>query len=394
MRIIYINAMGAREHMPHCGIFVTRRIEALKKLNTAIVPISLCMEYSSLVKKLLLIKGIPDVGGPLGQQGAVRYRLVRCPFNLFEMMIAKIYPLYYGRKIFQQLNEQLSDLDGDLIHLHGIWPSGLAVARISQLYNIPYIVTCHGSEINVAMADKKINPAMINIMENATFVEFVSEALKNRAIELGYSGKNARVIYNGIDTDIFREQSILREKKKRVGFVGNLLPIKGADRIPDIFRKIYKEFGDMVDFVVIGQGGLLNRMREMTADLPVSYLGQITPKALSEEYNKMDVLVIPSRQEGFSCVIKEAQACGVIPVGNKIGGIPEAIGSYGIVISEQSEEALIDKLADAVVQILNRKECYDIAKMTKNAERFSWKEQQKQCLQLYEETICKMQEAL
>lgn len=388
MEILYVNALETRERTPYGGIFVTRRIEALKDLGVDILPVSLYMEHSFLVRSLLRLKGIRYAGKPIESQGTVRYHLLSVSFNLFEMLIAKVYPKYYIKKISEPFYRLQAELDKiDLIHLHWMWPAGLAVMKISQLFGIPYAITCHGSDINVGMAAPHLRPLFIEIMESAAFVEFVSQALMDRAVEFGYSAYNAKVIHNGIDTDIFKLKSRSNNKRKKVGFVGNLVPVKGADRLPDIFSQIYEKLGDEVEFVVVGQGYLLDELKEKTLDLPISFTGQINPQDLSEEYNNMDILIVPSRLEGFSCVTKEAQACGVIVVGNAIGGIPEAVGDYGILVSAENENDLIKKLSDATVSVLCDKEKYDVLKMSKAATEYSWKNQQRKSLQLYEQVL-------
>ncbi len=51
----------------------------------------------------------------------------------------------------------------------------------------------------------------------------------------------------------------------------------------------------------------------------------------------MNVIILPSRNEGFGAVVIEAQACGTCVVGSNNGGIPEAIGSEDYVVKEKSE---------------------------------------------------------
>jgi len=66
--------------------------------------------------------------------------------------------------------------------------------------------------------------------------------------------------------------------------------------------------------------------------------------------NAMDVMILPSRNEGFGAVIIEAQACGVPVVGSSNGGIPEAIGDGGIVVEEG--ENFEKRFAEAVINFL------------------------------------------
>ena len=99
--------------------------------------------------------------------------------------------------------------------------------------------------------------------------------------------------------------------------------------------------------------------------------------------NAMDVMILPSRNEGWPCVVLEAQACGVPVVGSSNGGIPEAIGDGGIVIEEG--EDFEKRFADAVVELL--KNPIDSGYLRERALGFSWENIVKQELTVYEEVL-------
>jgi glycosyltransferase involved in cell wall biosynthesis len=64
----------------------------------------------------------------------------------------------------------------------------------------------------------------------------------------------------------------------------------------------------------------------------------------------MDVMMLPSREEGFGAVVIEAQACGTCVIGSSNGGIPEAIGFDEYVVEER--ENFEEKFAKRVINIL------------------------------------------
>lgn len=118
--------------------------------------------------------------------------------------------------------------------------------------------------------------------------------------------KNIEVIYNGIDTDFFKPIDFNNKKSKkiRILFVGNLIKRKGVDLLPKIMKKLGN---DCELCFTSGRRTKIPKRLKLKNMIP---LGKISDKRLLEEYNKCDMLLFPSRLEGFGYCAVEAMACG------------------------------------------------------------------------------------
>ena len=89
---------------------------------------------------------------------------------------------------------------------------------------------------------------------------------------------------------------------------------------------------------IIGSGDLKNQFEKDLNDYSildnVSILGKLSQNEVAEYMRNMTVLLLPSRNEGYPCVVNEAQACGAMVVGTNVGGISEAIGKGGVVVED------------------------------------------------------------
>jgi glycosyltransferase involved in cell wall biosynthesis len=227
----------------------------------------------------------------------------------------------------------------------------------------------------------------IEVLENAARCIFVSRALLEKAKSFGYSGQNAAVIPNGYDPDVFKpmdkntvrkELGIYKENTHYVGFVGNLIPIKRADKLPEIFGKISKELPNS-RFIIVGDGTLRDKILKEMEGLDVVFAGRVPQVKVARYMNAMDVMVLPSRNEGWPCVVLEAQACGTCVIGSSNGGIPEAIGFDEYVVEEG--ESFEDRFAKRVVEVL--KKGYNKNILIERAKSFNWEKTVKREIEVY-----------
>jgi glycosyltransferase involved in cell wall biosynthesis len=175
-----------------------------------------------------------------------------------------------------------------------------------------------------------------------------------------------RVIYPGIDAARFRSQPGARIRIRRefnladgdplVGVVSRLSPEKGVHDFVEAFALCLRK-NDRVRAVIVGGA----------PSASAQYAGQLHQEAVSsgvgdrlwfagfrsgiaDMYAAFDLLVVPSRHEGFGRVLVEAMAAGLPLVATRVEGIPEVVvdGETGLLVEVGQPEAL----ADAMLHVL------------------------------------------
>jgi glycosyltransferase involved in cell wall biosynthesis len=132
--------------------------------------------------------------------------------------------------------------------------------------------------------------------------------------------KPVHVIYNGIDTNLFRPP---RHRKKpqrrlRVFFSGNLSRRKGSQWLASISKRIS---GRAEIFYTSGlrHRGYIPQTGNLTC------LGSVRHEKMPELYRSMDILLLPTVREGFSMAVLEAMASGLPVVASDCSSLPEQI---------------------------------------------------------------------
>ena len=163
------------------------------------------------------------------------------------------------------------------------------------------------------------------------------------------------VMYPPFDLDKYTRavnaQNVERSAGPRIGFVGRLSEQKGVSVLLKAMTSVKDRIPD-ARLLVVGTGEMEDELKVLTkeADLEgcVDFLG--FKRNVFEHMRQMDVLVLPSRTEGFGMAALEAMAMGVPVVATPIGGLQEIIvgGETGLFVPYGDSESL----AEAVVELL------------------------------------------
>ena len=284
----------------------------------------------------------------------------------FFMIFGMISACFYAKKN-----------DFDLIHVHFPFPLalfGIAMKRISKK---PLVMTCHGSEVNMA----KKNPVFRRIFKwmlgYADSVTVNSTFMKNE-VEKIIKNKNIEIIPMGAGIgDISDKSTEKREQttKTNLLFVGRLIEWKGTKYLIDAVKLLDP---GKFELHIAGDGPERENL-EKNAPENVVFHGYQTGKNLEELYLNADVFVLPSivddagYTEGLGTVLLEAANFSIPSIGTNVGGIPDIIidGKTGLLVPQKDSAAL----ANAIKTLAEDKTL--CGKLTENAQKhlkdnFSW----------------------
>ena len=264
------------------------------------------------------------------------------------------------------MKKSLECLKGyDCISAHSL-TGGLFAEMAHRQYGVPYLVTWHGSDVHThPLRNPVLMEDTARVMQGALCNFFVSNALKTASERITVQARK-EVLYNGVSEDFrklpqdevtaVRSSYGLAQKDKVVAFAGNLSPVKNVLSLPGIFKEISAGYPGSLKLWIVGDGkqrGALEAAVE-AAGLEVRFFGNMPSSDMPAIMNCIDVLVLPSLNEGLPLVCAEALRCGANVVGAESGGIPEVIGIDNVVHKETCQHLiLLDRNLDTTHQLVN-----------------------------------------
>ena len=154
----------------------------------------------------------------------------------------------------------------------------------------------------------------------------------------------------------------------RVGYLGRLEDwTKGVLHLPKIASEVARMGGE-ASWHIAGSGPAENQLRRKAKALPPSvgfeFLGQLRYEEVSEFLQSLDVLVVPSRVEGFGIVLIEAMRDGAVSVVSRIRGVTDWVvedGESGVLVPIDD----VTRFAQAIVELSRDRE--KLGEMASNA---------------------------
>jgi glycosyltransferase involved in cell wall biosynthesis/protein-tyrosine-phosphatase len=185
----------------------------------------------------------------------------------------------------------------------------------------------------------------------------MAESLK----ESGYRRTAITQIYNGIALGKVRATRIPEEVRREfgigartflIGAVGRLSPVKGHAYLVRAVRRIRQREPD-TRCLIVGSGPLKDELLASARDLRVDdaclFVG---PRAdIYDLIAAMDIVVLPSLDEGTPMALLEAMALAKPVVATAVGGVPEIIAhrATGVLVKPRDEEALADACLELAI---------------------------------------------
>ena len=333
MNILHLLSWFPTPDDPTLGNFCVRMIDALPKDCHSVI-LSVCdgknMTKSFEVKE---IKGAHHTH----VQIYIRPPKVNAIRKL-KMLQMYQYGLNYIKKRF---------FEPDLIHLHVTYPLGQVALLWKKLYGYKYVLTEHwtiyqpqNKDVLVGGLKKKI----VKIANNASLIMPVSLDLQ-RCME-GHGVKNRfKVIYNLVNTDMFRLGEAKTEQKKRILHISTLRDeAKNFSGILRTIERLKKQRDDFELHVIHDYEAPEFKafVKERNLSDCVIFHGKKTSAEVAEAYQQADFFVLFSNFENLPCVIVEAFASGVPVLSTAVGGIAEILSpERGILIPQGDENALL-----------------------------------------------------
>ena len=124
--------------------------------------------------------------------------------------------------------------------------------------------------------------------------------------------------------------------------------------------------------------------KKLNVDNAIEWTGYLTDSELTKAYRKADLLLHPSRYEGFGLQILEAMTCGTPVVCSNTSSLPEVAGDAAILVDPDDSDAF----AVHIQRVLTDQ---DLAQRMsrqgrEQAARFTWDKTAQQTLELYNKT--------
>lgn len=265
----------------------------------------------------------------------------------------------------------------DVVHSH-YWLSGQVGWLAADRWNVPLVHTMHtmARVKNAQLADgdtpeprgREIGESQV--VQAASVLVANTEEEAHQLVEL-YDADPAKVqvVHPGVDLEVFtpgdrdpaRDAVGVARDATLLLFVGRIQPLKAPDVLvraaAELVRRGHRVAEKLVVGVLGGPSGsglehpeaLSELVAELGLDDRVVFAPPVSREELADWYRAADLVAVPSYNESFGLVAVEAQACGTPVVAARVGGLPVAVGSGGVLVDGHDPVVW----ADAVASLLD-----------------------------------------
>ena len=293
--------------------------------------------------------------------------------------------IFYLRKIFKKILNTTNKKV--VIHAHLTWPFFFTVLAVLGLKNIKLFFTEHSTTNNrrkipfFYLFDRLFYSNYLNII-------CISQGVYEKLLKwVGFKfKKRLKIIYNGSRLYPLYKRTRTKNQLPKLISVGRLISIKNFSTTITAISKIKD---DIENYTIIGEGPDQQKLETLIKSLKLENKVKLIgwTESIQKYFNKADIQLIPSINEGFGLVAVEGMSTGLPVVASNIQGLIEVLGyqnpSITLVNKIYSSEEWAEKIYESIYN-LNILGSDKIAKFSnQQVEKFTFNKMAKEYLNLY-----------
>jgi glycosyltransferase involved in cell wall biosynthesis len=325
MRILFLSSIYPRAYAPVRGIYCHSLCRALAARHEVGVVSPVGWAERLRHRRVFAEGRVAPADGP-----PVEY-----PWYFYPPKVLRSrYGWFMWRSVRRPVRRTLAAFAPDCVLSYWLHPDGEVAVRAARSLGVPSAVIVGGSDALLLPREPGRRRSIERVLAGADALITVSRGLRDTVIELGAPAAKVHVVYQGIDTDLFRpgDRTAARERlelpagQKSLLWVGGMVPVKALDVLLGACSQLRRRGTDF-HLYLVGDGplrpSLAARAEAEGLSAAVSFVGSLTPDRLPDWYRAADLTVLSSRSEGIPNVLRESLACGTPFVATRVGDIAE-----------------------------------------------------------------------
>ena len=299
------------------------------------------------------------------------------------------------KALFLGIRKVMRTYSPDIVHVQYLAPGALPILLFKLLGAKKVIATAHvpGHIYKRKWIPQLVSKYLTNMFMTVSLSSeesFFDEKPELYDKGLVKSGRKHCTLYNCVEiTQKLKEQKNDKDKNFTLGVVSRLSHEKGIDRLIEAMPLILEKLPD-TKLLIIGDGAKQKSLEQQAEKLNIKYAitwaGLQAKESLKNYYTQMDLVIIPSRFEGFGLTAIEAMNYGVPVVASNVDGLKEIIqdDNFGILTDTSNPSSL----ANAIVHLLedvNKRKSIKINSYSRVKAVFSYNSYKTKIVNLYDE---------
>lgn len=243
----------------------------------------------------------------------------------------------------------IKEINPHILHLNG--PLGPVPIPVRALWGVPLVTHVHTADFRRYANQLRWSDALV----------VVSDFVRREVMKLEIPNSRVHRVYNGVDVDLFRENSSAKLRARRqlgvpddakvVMMTARFTPMKRYDlllkavcrakaRLPELFVLLNGE--------AFGESAVYDSVQDTIRGQVMEGWVRMIPfvEDIRDLYSVADLLVLCSEREAMGICVVEAMAMGVPVIVTNSGGLPELVrhGKTGFIVPPGEVKPLAEQI--------------------------------------------------